>query len=144
MGFLICWLLLNSIYHKIFSDPLTSSLYGTTGALFGLPIPDGKFAGLKWSAARHGIVALISGLLIYFTFPGNAIICRVIIGLNILYFVFVYLRYSSRRRGVYDNYPERPIPQFIKDMVKPSFYVVLYCVYLITFLSAVYGLRPLN
>ena len=144
MGFLICWFLLNSIYRKIFSDRLTSSLYGSTGALFGLPSPDGKFAGLKWSAARHGIFAVISGILIYFTFAENPTVCKVIISINIIYFVLVYLRYSSRRKAVFDNYPERPVPQFIKDMVKPTLYILLYCIYLIALLLVVYGLRPLK
>ena len=142
MGFIVCIVCLNTLYRRIVSDPIQSSFYQTSSIMMPIPKLDGSFTGLKWSAVRHGFAALISAALIYFVFASQASICRVILFLNLLYAVLVFQRYFTRKKMVLEIHQERPLPAFIKNLIRPTGIVCIYCCYLMVLLYTVYGLRP--
>jgi hypothetical protein len=118
--------------------------FETSAMMYPIPSPSGKFSGLKWNAALHGIIAVISGALMFYVFPSNSAVCRTIISVNLVLSILVYLRYNMRRNLLKESFAERPLPHEVKQLLVPNLYVVVYCFYLIVFLLVLYGLRPLQ
>lgn len=144
MGLLICILCLNLFWNRMYSNVYTSMLFETASKMYPIADPSGRFAGLKWNSALHGLIALVSGILIVYVFPSNSTLCRVIISINLILSILVYLRYIMRRNLLKEPDGKRRLSFESKQLLTPNLYVVIYCFYLIAILLVVYGLRPLN
>ena len=138
MGFLLCCVFILYTWNKYFTDPVMGSLYYQELHLhnvFERNMPsDERFLSLCFSAARHGIVFLISAALIYFV--NINILSKFLLFLNFLYTylkVWTQLQRSKSARGAGTG---------VKAALRASCAVAVYSILLTISLYGVYFIRP--